>query len=333
VPDESDHDDASDRALREAATWLARQRVGRLDEAAFVKWRDGSPANALAFCRVVALWRTEVDAIERPVLSARRSPIGLLSRRSVVRAGAVAGVAAMVMGGAFVAPAYAWHSATTGVGESRRILLSDGSAVELNTDSRVSWRFSSGERTFWLEQGEVCLNLRDGAVAMVRGGASPIALSPGLFNLRKRRDALELLIVDGRADVLGEHPRRAIAANRAAAQAVSVSDRTVTARMADTDQVAVSTAWRDHAVLFQEVPLRNAVEDYNRYLSRKIVIADHDLADTLVGGRFESNDPTAFLEAIAIGLNVHVRTTDSGYFLTRGPVSNGNKSFLKNYSG
>ncbi|MGR6329604.1 FecR family protein [Sphingomonas sp. XXL09] len=311
------------QTLREAADWLARHRTGRIDEAAFARWRDASPAHALAFCRVLALWRAEpADAVVAPSFPQRHGLFGQASRRDLVRAGAIAGVGAILAGGVIVAPAYAWHSATTEVGGSRRILLPDGSGVELNTDTRLSWRFSASERVFWLEKGEVCMTLRSGPLAVLRGGPAPIVMTSGLFNLRLHGDGVELLVMEGGARIEGaDRTRATIVAGSAAPNTAFVAPRDMRLLTTRMDQVDATTAWRDHAIVFQDVPLHDAVREYNRYLARKIVILDPELADTPVGGRFETGDPTAFLNAVAIGLGIHVTPSARGYSLAKSRVT------------
>jgi transmembrane sensor len=313
-------------ALREAAEWLAQHRTGRIDEAAFACWRDASPAHALAFCRVLALWRADTaDTLEASSAPPRRAPFRPASRRDLLRVGALAGVATVLAGGVIVAPAYAWRSATTEVGGSRRILLPDGSGVELNTDTRLSWRFSTTERVFWLEKGEVCMTLCAGPVAMLRGGPAPIVLSPGVFNLRLHDEGVELLAIEGRARIDGPGGAGAsVIAGSAGANSAFIAPRDTTLLAIATDKAAASMAWRDHAIVFQDVPLSAAVREYNRYLARPIVILDPDLADTPVGGRFETGDPSAFLKALAVGLGISITATVEGYSLSKAASRKGN---------
>lgn len=285
----------------QAAVWLARYQLETIDEAAFEAWRSADPRHALAFVRALAAW----EAADRDVPGA--APV--VSRRALMRGGAMACGLAFATGGAFVTRAYAWESASTQLGESRKVRLPDGSVAALNTSSRLSWRFSATERTFWVERGEVAINLVAGPRAVLHGEAHAAQLSAGRFNARLRGDTLDLLVLRGQA--------RDGAVQAGCGHSLWMAQGAALVRPASAMQVASTIAWQQGEILFQDVTLGTAVEEYNRYLERKIVIVDADLASIQVGGRFTSANPDAFLKAVSVGLDVHVSTSPSGYFLTR----------------
>lgn len=299
----------------EAAGWLARHRLGTLDEAAFDAWRDSDVAHAIAFARALAVWES-IDAAE--VSGSRtdaRFPGSRCSRRGFVQATCAMLAVGVVAAGTTATRAYAWQSAATAVGESRTIHLPDGSAIILNTDSRLSWRVSGRERTFWIEHGEVALALGNGPDAALHVDRRTVTLSPGHFNLRLRGDALDLLALRGQARVPGQ--TAAVVATKGAAASMLFSSSGAIIRPADAGVVDRITAWQHREILFRDATLGSAVEDYNRFLVDKIVIVDRELANIPVGGRFVTSDPTAFLAAVSTGLNIRVSRTETAYLLTR----------------
>jgi transmembrane sensor len=295
-----DDDDVNEQA----ALWLARHQLGTLDAHAFDAWRMGEPRHALAFARALAAW----EAADRPPVAqvAHAEPV---SRRSFMRAAAAAGAVTLAGAGGFASRAYAWETASTQLGESRKIRLPDGSSAALNTFSRLSWRFSAHERTLWIEQGEVAVDLVDGPPAALHGEDRLAQLSAGRFNARLRGDMLDLMVMRGRARTPG--------ASAQSGHSLLISPHDAVSRPFSTMQMATAMAWQQGEILFPDTTLGAAVEEYNRYLARKIVILDPELAAIPVGGRFTSSDPAAFLHGIALGLGVHVATSQSGYFLTR----------------
>ncbi|RDE05586.1 FecR family protein [Sphingomonas aracearum] len=303
---------ADDTAAAQAATWLARYQLGTLDEAAFDAWRTADPAHAVAFARAWAMW----DRFEAQPASAAQPPLPVRpARRELLRAACAVLAVGIVAAGTSVTRAYAWSSATTALGENKRLRLPDGSMAALNTDSRLSWRFSDRERTFWVERGEVSFALRDGPRAIVQDDGKAIRLSPGRFNLRRRSEAVDLLVLAGSASVTDAGGRLVRADPRL--PSLLVSQSTAVVRPATSEQVAGTIAWQSGEILFQDATLGSAVEEYNRFLTRKIVIVDRELASIPVGGRFTSTDPTAFLRAISAGLGVRVSQSNSAYLLTR----------------
>lgn len=305
---------AADVVDAQAAFFVAQYRLGTIDEAAFQAWRSRAPAHAIAFARTLAM----LENLEDVLAADARRVSAPMARRTLLRAAAAAVAIGVVGGGITTGRAYAWSTAATALGESRTVRLSDGSVAALNTDSRLSWRFSDSARCLWVERGEIALNLRPGAAAIVHGGGRGVMLSEGRFNLRRRDAALDLLVLAGRAEVRREGAAGgAIVDSRHGTRSLLVSKEAAIARVADAAQVDGITAWQRNEILFQDATLGSAVEEYNRFLPRKIVIVDRELASIPVGGRFTTTDPTAFLKAVTTGLNVRVSESSTAYLLTR----------------
>jgi transmembrane sensor len=294
-----------DGLSEQAALWLARHQLGTLDGEAFHAWRAADARHALAFARALAAWEA-AGHLPVPEEACIAAPV---SRRSFLRGAAAASAATLAGAGGFAARAYAWSTASTRLGESRKIRLPDGSSAALNTLSRLSWRFSAHERTLWIEQGEVAVDLVDGPSATFHGEDRLAHLSAGRFNARLRGDMLDLMVLRGRAETPG--------ASAQGGHSLLISPHGAVSRPFNAMQMATAIAWQQGEILFPDTTLGAAVEEYNRYLARKIVIVDPELAAIPVGGRFTSSDPAAFLRGVSLGLGVHVATSESGYFLTR----------------
>jgi transmembrane sensor len=291
-----------DADMRAAAGWFAALQAGSADRAAFEEWR-AEPAHALAFARVTATWE---DATERP--DGLELPAHI-TRRRLVRGG-MASALLVTAGSTFLATrAYAWESAVTDVGETRRLRLPDGSMVMLNTDTRLQWRFSAKRRELWLDRGEVALDLQPGAAAQFATKDGAATLDPGRFNARLRGAALELIVLRGAA-------RKGAQAAKAYQQ-LSFVAATSSTRPVSGEAVEAVLAWQSGDVVFVDAPLADAVAEYNRYLQRPIVIDDAALATVRIGGRFVSSDPADFLRAVSTGLGVRVRTAADAVHLEK----------------
>jgi transmembrane sensor len=60
--------------------------------------------------------------------------------------------------------------------------------------------------------------------------------------------------------------------------------------------VAAATAWTDKKLIFESTPLREVVEEFNRYNRQQLVIRDPDLYDFHISGVFPSTDPGRIVE-------------------------------------
>jgi transmembrane sensor len=293
----------------QAAHWVAQSDLGTIDHAAFAAWRDADVRHAIAFNRALSMFEAFDRYAKTPREGGQDEARLRPTRRSLLRtAGGGFAVALLAVGG-LAGRAYAWTSASTAIGENRKLRLPDGSLVALNTDSCLAWRFSPHERTLWVERGEVAIDLCAGTSATMHGESGSVALSTGRFNARLRGDTLDLLVLRGQARA-GDH----VVGVR---HSLLLSDDAPTIRTASLSQIEAAIAWQQGEILFDDATLGTAVEEYNRFLTRKIVIVDPELATIPVGGRFTSNDPAAFLQAIAKGLSVHVSSSDTSYLLTR----------------
>jgi transmembrane sensor len=307
-------DTRRDGDMLTASEWFASWQAGTADEAAFERWRS-DPAHALAYARVTAAWEAAAETSPLPL---EPDAADLVTRRRLIRGG-IGGAITLAAGTTFVATrAYARDGASTGVGETRKLRLPDGSMVMLNTDTDLSWRFTSRKRRLWLSRGEVALDLRPGAATRLEALTDAAMLEPGRFNARVRDEALELTILRGAARAVRFEDRGMPAPiNASAYRRLSFTGVQPTVAAVPADAVDAILAWQSGDIVFSDTPLGHAVAEYNRYLDQKIVVDDPALAATRVGGRFVSSDPHDFLHAVSASLGARVRTDQRSIHLSR----------------
>lgn len=315
----SEREEGRTELIAQAAEWLARLDSGSADPDAFEDWRAGDPRRAAAFAEVAGTWDL-LDGARAAGATAPR-PRRELDRRMLIAGGAslAAGAAAAV----YLGPSLLRPRLRTEVGERRALTLPDGSAIELNTDSKLSWRFTSDARRVWLERGEAAFTVTPDAARpfLLIAAATVARLAAGSFNARLREERLDLLVLAGQAavttaaDVVREvrvdgpaDARRIVAAGPA-----GVVDQPVS----EGDAQAVQ-AWRRGEIVFDGQPLSAAIEEYNRYLASKLVVRDPALAATRLGGRFMTNDVDGFLNALHASFGVEVVESDGERILTPG---------------
>lgn len=290
----------------EAARWLAGLELGTADLGAFEQWRGSDPRHALAFARVYASAET-LSALAQPDEPVEAGRGGMPPRRRFLRhaaAGAVLAVGGSIL---FGSRAFAWSHASTAIGEFRKVTLPDGSIVALNTDTAVSWRFETERRRIRLDRGEIALNLGPGTPASLSAAGTEASLSAGRFVARLRPRTVDLLVLRGRALVPGRGKGDLLVS---AFEEASLSPAAPLLTAASDERISRVTAWQNGEIEFDDERLGDAVEEYNRYLARKIVIDDPRLADLRIGGRFASADPESFFKALALGLDVRVTQSE-----------------------
>jgi len=311
-------DQVDHKAIRDQASlWLARLDSGSAELEAFERWRDADPAHAAAFAKASRLWsklgETRVS-LDGPTLIASAPT----SRRGFLRAAGVVGGACMIGAGAFATKTFAKSTASTGPGERRRVTLGEGVTVDLNTDSKVSWRWIKGAPCVWLDRGEAVVTVATAAPCVLRGGDVTADLGAGEFNARLRGDSLNLLVLSGTGTLRPSQAGHAPAARFERGQSVVATASDAIVQKASTEAVDEVSAWRRGEIVFQGAPLGAVIEDYNRYLTKKLVIADPELSKLRLGGRFNNADPTDFLETLKASFGVQVVDAgDNTIVLTR----------------
>lgn len=291
-------DQDRDALIAEASLWLARLDAGRTTEQDLDAWRDADPRHAAAFAQVAHAW-TQLDALRDADL-----PRPSVSRRAWI-AGGGATLAAGVAGGAWLGrDGLLRDRVVTGIGERRTLALPDGSSVELNTDTQIAWRFDRQRRRLWLARGEAALTIAHDAVRpfelLTAQGLARLAA--GQFNVRLRPAGLDLIVLAGQAAVETASGAAQAQARVAGAgdprQALEVTAQHIAVLAAPEAEVQAIQAWRRGEIVFEGQPLAEAVEEYNRYLTRKLVIGDARAGALRLGGRFMTGDPESFLEAL-----------------------------------
>lgn len=316
-------DEQQQSLIDQAATWLVALDTGSADGAAFEEWRGRSPHHAAAFAQAAAIWSRTADlrhVADAPVPA--HTPIDApadatdrrgINRRSLIAA-AMVGAVGLVGGGVWLSRDTR-ELVETAVGKRRSLMLPDGSIAELNSDTRLLWRYGT-ERALWVERGECALDVASETAPPLRvSGPDFVAgLTAGRYNLQLSARGAVLAVLAGTARVaLGEGGAHAVpAGNRLAWNEAR-------ATLAPLSAVAVAriTAWQRGEILFDGMTLGEAVAEFNRYLPRKLVVADPDTAAIVLGGRYMIDEPEAFLRALRDGFGVASRAQGDVIKLSR----------------
>lgn len=313
-------DQDRDALIAQASEWLARLDAGRTTERELDAWREADPRRAAAFAQVAAAW-SRLDVL-RTADALPPAPEPRVSRRAWLAGGGA--LAASLAGGAYLGRDQLLRTGlATDVGERRTFTLPDGSSVELNTDTKISWRFDRKRRRFWLERGEAALTVAQDAfrpfeLVTVRGLAR---LAAGQFNARLRPAGLDLIVLAGQAAVetASASAQVGVASAGAARQVLEITDQRIDVADAREAEVQSVQAWRRGEIVFEGQALSVAVEEYNRYLTRKLVVDDARAAKLRLGGRFLTGDPDSFLRALRTTFGLRIIEDGPSRILLKSP--------------
>jgi transmembrane sensor len=318
-------------ALVEAAVWVARLHSdarSQQTEAGFRRWIAADAAHRAAFERMTCVW--EATANVRPARSLESGLSQLVWRvfhRNMVALAATLAICTLLSSGALYlahfAGAVSSDRFTTTFGQRRVIMLSDGSRLVLNTDSRVRVAFSATARQVALERGQARFEVARelGRPFVVRVAARQIVATGTAFDVRWTDDRLCIVLVEGHIAIL---PASApVAAPLMSAVTLDAGERLEIRGPAPAVKSAArldrEEAWTTGHVIFESTPLKAAIAEMNRYAPRRLELADPSLGNLLISGTFSVDDSRYFARAVAQVFSLHVTATEAGIVL--GPSS------------
>jgi transmembrane sensor len=306
---------------KEAADWYARLNstvIENSDVSAFEAWRkDPNHRNAYdrvsaAASRLRALRGAHAleDLADAALARAAKRQAGrrAFGRGAVVGAGVL--LAACLVIGAVSLNNAAGRRYESGVGERKTVQLDDGSAVVLNTNSRIAVHLTKDRRLVTLVRGQALFDVAHdkGRPFVVTAGSTSITALGTRFEVYRQADGVQVTLAEGKVAVRDGRRAEKSWTLRPGQKILVGSTGSSPAR---TD-VGAETSWTTGQIVFHNAPLTAAVEEVNRYSARKVVLADGAPRDLRVNGIFPTGDIDGFALAASDMLNLETRTTSGG---------------------
>jgi transmembrane sensor len=312
---------------QEASRWLAARDAGPPSveqEAEFHGWIEADIRHRVAYLRLEETWRRSDRLNELRPLDRDVDADLLRSRSARARwplALAASFLGALVFAGyVLVQSQFGWQHYETAVGGFSRIVLEDGSVMDLNTDSDVKVRIDAQRREVRLLRGE-------GRFQVAHESTRPFVVSAADADVRAVGTAFTVrLHAAARVDVLVSEGSVAIASPgvlhsppvKAGEVAVLLPDRLSVSRI-EPQQVESRLAWTSGKLQFRGETLREAAAEFNRYNRRQIQLGDPALADLRVGGTFNATDPESFAAALTSTFSLRVEPGSPDTIVLRPP--------------
>ena len=345
-----DHDDPIEEV---AANWLTLRSEGlsSSQRREFERWRQADPRHAAAVARLEAACdllekMPKVRADLQPVITfpSPARPVERAAGRSGRGWRTAAAVAAAVI---ITAVAFRpWrpasptsHSHATSAGGYERVVLGDGSVIELNASTEVRVVLASDERRVSLLSGEAHFTVTPDprrAFVVEAAGVSVRAVGTA-FNVLIGSRAVEVLVTEGKVAVVdrpadaarptppsgrspGESARQGFSAfleahERARIPALLIQDSLQPGDAAVIEKVtpeAVRRAlsWQERRLVFAETPLREVAAEFNRRNRIQIVLGDDRIGVRPVGGAFAADNVEGFLRLLESSGRITVERRD-----------------------
>lgn len=291
------------------------------DQAELDAWLSESSANRTAFLRLKSAWlrANRLDAL-RP-MSPRGMP-GQKSSQQKIRLAAGAMLLVLLSGTGWFLSRASIQTFSTKIGERRHVQLSDGTRVELTTDTILRVATQGAQRKAWLDKGEAFFEV-------VHDDAHPFELQTlnyrivdlgTEFSVRRETDRIKVTVLKGSVRV--DTPNAKVKTNAVSMTAgeVAVADnRSINVTRKSSADISDSLGWRNGVLVFRYAPLSEVAAEFNRYNDEKIVVDDKRVSRTIISARLQATDVEAFARMARDFMGLQVRHDGDEIHISRRP--------------
>ncbi len=276
----------------EAHHWLLRLTSGHAtgaDAEAFRRWAGQSSAHAQAFTLAREMWQAlgpaEQLRQQEQTFAAQSAPAKAIDhprrfgRRAFLGGAIAASVAVVVARPALLDVWSLGADFHTGVGEQRRVDLTQGVVLELNTQTRISQRtVAAGGAAIEVLSGEV--EVQTLTPLRVLAGRGELLAEGARFNVRTLDGSVCVTCLEGQVNIQVQGQRVSLEHGRQ----LTYNDHQQGQPSAfDPTEVM---AWRNQMLVFNDAPLATVIDEINRYRPGMIVLMNAELGRRKVQARF-----------------------------------------------
>lgn len=195
----------------------------------------------------------------------------------------------------------------TAIGETRTVVLPDGSSVVMGGLTKVSVSYRQDVRRIELVEGQALFNVAKEPERpfVVRSGNGMITARGTEFDVKRDTDNMTVTLVHGAVDVNATNASKARDVRLRAGMQVHVS---AVGNMSEPAFVDVRRvlAWREGQLNYENAKLSTIVADLNRYSPRPITIDDDAVGATRVSGSIRTMAIENWLAGLATAFDINV---------------------------
>lgn len=188
----------------------------------------------------------------------------------------------------------------TQIGEQRRVALQDGSVAMINTDSQVGVRFAGQRRSITLRRGEAWFQVAKDHTRpfVVDAGPVHVRATGTAFSVRREALGARVVVTEGKVVAWRDGASGAALAISAGQEAFIATDTGRRPRV-QASRAEDVLAWRRGEIVLRGETIAKAIEEFNRYNARKIVLRDPAAGQRTIVGYFLIDQPQQFALAAA----------------------------------
>lgn len=312
---QAEYDDVTDAA----AHWCMRLHASDCtaqERQAFEQWLDAHPLHASEYEAMLEIWEVAGD-LPRPEAVV---PVARLKRETPWR---TLGIAAAVFALALPLAAYSgwnlgWlpnsyqHFETSD--NVRRVTLSDGSQVELNLGSELTFSNYKDQRRVTLKKGEAFFSVSHDTSHpfIVKAADGRIRVTGTQFNVWMYEEQVKVNLIEGSVLVTSNDDLPGDGLRLGPAMQASYKQGDFTPRISQTYDNDNSLAWRSGKLVLDDLALADALPLINRYLDNPLLVADNSTGSIRIGGIYNIKELNNLVSSLPKVLPVYLTRNKHG---------------------
>ena len=297
----------SEKTALQAAEWYFRLQASsatQTDQLACQAWRDADPSHEYAWQRAVAVSQKLQSLPKDLAYSTLRSSQQASRRRAIKTLAILMAVSGAGWEGSQSESAKRYFAEySTGVGEQRKITMSDGTEIHLNTASAINTKFTHDLRLIEVEAGEVLIQTgkldarhRPMLVSTRFGNLQPLGTR---FLVKQTAQHATLAVIEGSVKITTKDRH----------QSVVLDNQETIFDQHDIGKVlpmrANSDSWIRGLLVVRDMRLADFASELARYRTGMIRCSP-EVADLKVSGAFQLHDTQTLLSSLPTLLPVKV---------------------------
>ncbi|QAX85021.1 peptide ABC transporter substrate-binding protein [Pseudomonas sp. DTU12.3] len=302
-----------------AAHWCMRLHAvdcSAEERVAFEQWREGHPLHAFEYEAMLEIWDV-AEHLPRPdpVVALPASNPAPAWRQYAIAASIFAlGLPLVAYTGwnmGWLPNSYQHFEASDNV---RQVTLNDGSQVELNLNSELTYSNYKDERRVTLKKGEAFFSVSHDITHpfIVKAAEGRVRVTGTRFNVWMYEDQVRVNLVEGSVLVTSNTALPGDGLRLGPSMQAQYRHGDYTPQISQTYDNDSSLAWRNGKLILDNLALNDALPLINRYLNNPLMLADTSTGAIRVGGVYNIKEINGLVNSLPKVLPVYLTRNAEG---------------------
>lgn len=302
-----------------AAHWCMRLHAvdcSAEERLAFEQWRDAHPLHAFEYEAMLEIWDV-AEHLPRPQTPPRvplNKPLHAWRRYAIAASVCALALPLAAYSGwnlGWLPNSYQHFEATDNV---RQVTLKDGSQVELNLNTELTFSNYKDERRVTLKKGEAFFEVSHDLSHpfVVRAGEGKIRVTGTRFNVWLYEDQVRVNLIEGSVLVTSNAALPGDGLRLGPAMQAQYRHGDYTPQISQTYANDNALAWRSGKLVLDNLALNEALPLINRYLSKPLKLADASTGAIRVGGVYNIKELGGLVNTLPKVLPVYLTRNTEG---------------------